>query len=186
MRLGSRGKLLLLGSLFALPIFASLVTYRYMKPSPSANYGELLLPPPPVHSRGMERPGGGRFTLADLEGHWAIIVSDSGDCARPCMDKLAIVRQVRLALGRNAERVERVMVIDDGRMPSAQVMAPFEGMRFALPSSDAPLPVGAGNDRAHIYLADPHGNVMLRWPAAPDPRRMLKDLERLLKASQIG
>jgi hypothetical protein len=35
-------------------------------------------------------------------------------------------------------------------------------------------------------VADPHGNVMMRWPAQPDPRRMIRDLERLLKASQIG
>ena len=48
------------------------------------------------------------------------------------------------------------------------------------------LPPGAANDRAHIYLVDPLGNVMMRWPAKPDMRRMLKDLERLLKASQIG
>ena len=45
---------------------------------------------------------------------------------------------------------------------------------------------GAGNDRAHIYLVDPRGNVMMRWPANPQMRGMLKDLERLLKASQIG
>jgi hypothetical protein len=48
------------------------------------------------------------------------------------------------------------------------------------------LPPGAANDRAHIYLVDPHGNVILRWPAKPDLRRMYRDLERLFKASQIG
>ncbi len=42
------------------------------------------------------------------------------------------------------------------------------------------------NDRAHVYVADPLGNVMMRFPANAEPRRMLKDLERLLKASQIG
>ena len=45
---------------------------------------------------------------------------------------------------------------------------------------------GPANDRAHIYLADPHGNVMMRWSSQPDFRGMLKDLVRLLKASQIG
>ena len=48
------------------------------------------------------------------------------------------------------------------------------------------LPAQPVNDRAHIYLVDPNGNVMMRFPAASEPRRMLKDLERLLKASQIG
>ena len=48
------------------------------------------------------------------------------------------------------------------------------------------LPLAPVNDRAHIYLVDPRGNVMMRFPANAEPRRMLKDLERLLKASQIG
>jgi hypothetical protein len=38
----------------------------------------------------------------------------------------------------------------------------------------------------HIYLVDPLGNLMLRFPANPDPQRMLKDLARLLKASRVG
>ena len=48
------------------------------------------------------------------------------------------------------------------------------------------LAAQARGDRAHIYLADPHGNVMLRWPSNPDLRRMYQDIDRLLKASQIG
>jgi hypothetical protein len=73
------------------------------------------------------------------------------------------MRQVRLALGRNASRVDTLVVAKD------------ELARAGLPI-----------DAAHIYLVDPHGNVMMRWPSPPDLKRMLKDVERLLKASQIG
>jgi len=38
----------------------------------------------------------------------------------------------------------------------------------------------------HIYLVDPLGNLMLRFPARVDAKRMMKDLKLLLKASQIG
>jgi hypothetical protein len=183
---GPRTKLLLLVSLFALPIVASLLAYRYGRPSPTANYGELLLPPTLVTAQPFERLGGGRFTFTELEGKWTLVTSDSGDCAGPCMDKLATLRQVRLALGRNAGRIERVLVIDDTRAPGGAAFAPFEGMVVALTPTGMTLPPGAGNDRAHVYLVDPHGNVMMRWPSRPDPRRMYKDLERLLKASQIG
>jgi hypothetical protein len=48
------------------------------------------------------------------------------------------------------------------------------------------LPPAPANDRAHIYLIDPRGNVMMRFPAAADGKRMLRDLGRLLRASQIG
>jgi len=45
----------------------------------------------------------------------------------------------------------------------------------------------AAQDRAaHIYLVDPLGNLMLRFPAQVDPKGMMKDLRLLLKASQIG
>jgi len=89
-------------------------------------------------------------------------------------------------LGRNASRVERVFVIDDLRAPDAAALGAFSGLRVAVTPPGLSLPPGAGNDRAHIYLVDPRGNVMLRWPAGADRKRMLGDLQRLLKASQIG
>lgn len=186
MRIGARAKLVLLVSLFAMPIVASLVTYRYMRPAPTANYGELLLPPNDITAQPFERDGGGRFAFAQLAGKWALVTSDSGACSAACVEKLATLRQVRLALGRNASRIERVLVVDDTRPLDRKALAPFEGMIVALTPTGMTLAPGAGNDRAHIYLVDPRGNVMLRWPANADRRRMLKDLERLLKASQIG
>jgi hypothetical protein len=186
MKIGPRAKLLLIFAVFGLPIVASFVAYRYARPAPTANYGELLLPPKDVTAHAFQRDGGGRFVFAELAGKWAFVTSDSGACGAACVEKLAILRQVRLALGRNAGRVERVLVVDDTRTPDREALAPFEGMIVALTPSGLVLPPGAGNDRAHIYLVDPRGNVMLRWPAEADRRRMLKDMERLLKASQIG
>ena len=61
-----------------------------------------------------------------------------------------------------------------------------EQMHLALTPRGLALPAGAGNDRAHVYLVDPRGNVMMRWPAGADRKRMLGDMQRLLKASQIG
>jgi hypothetical protein len=185
-KLGSRAKLVLLVSLFALPIVASLLSYRYLRPDATANYGELLLPPNPVTTHPFARMEGGAFAFADLAGKWAMVTSDSGSCTAQCLAKLVTMQQVRLALGRNASRVERVLVVDDTRPPDRAALAPFEGLLVAVTPPGLTLPPGAGNDRAHVYVVDPHGNVMLRWPAAADRRRMLKDLERLLKASQIG
>ena len=143
MKLTPRAKLLLIVSLFALPMVASVLAYLYFPPPPSANYGELLLPPQ-VLSAEFRKPHGER---------WLLVAT--GD--------IEAMRQVRLALGRDASRVE-------------VVVAPAVELAKA----------GASVDERHIYLADPHGNVMMRWPASPDLKRMLADLKRLLKASQIG
>jgi len=185
MRLGPRAKLVLLASLFLLPIAASMVAYL-ARPEPTANYGELLLPPATIttHPFGTER--GDRFEFSQLQGRWILVASDSGACAAACVEKLTAMRQVRLALARNAVRVERVFVIDDLAAPNRATLAAFEGLTVAVTPAGMVLPPGAGNDRAHIYLVDPRGNVMLRWPAKVEMKRMHRDLERLLKASQIG
>jgi hypothetical protein len=185
MRLGARAKLLLVAGAFLLPILASLAAYRFLRPEPTANYGELLLPPAAIASHAFAR-GGGRFGFSELRDRWVLVASDSGACAAQCIEKLAAMRQVRLALGRNAARLERVFVVDDLRAPDPAALAGFEGMVVATTPQGLQLPLGAANDRAHIYLVDPHGNVILRWPAKPDLRRMYRDLERLFKASQIG
>jgi cytochrome oxidase Cu insertion factor (SCO1/SenC/PrrC family) len=186
MKPSPRAKLLLIVAGFALPIVASFLTYFLHGGEATGNYGELLLPPARVTSQPFERLEGGPWTFDQLRGQWAIVVSDSGDCPENCSRKLTLVRQVRLALGRNAPRVARVFVVDDVARPQPQALAPFEGTLVALTPTGIHLPTGAANDRAHIYLVDPNGNVMMRWPAAADGKRMLQDLQRLLKASQIG
>jgi len=77
------------------------------------------------------------------------------------------------------ERVERLWAITDGGKPRPEVLAAIEGTQivsFKDPSFS----------RDYIYLIDPLGNLMLRFPRDPDPSRMVKDLQRLLKASRIG
>jgi cytochrome oxidase Cu insertion factor (SCO1/SenC/PrrC family) len=180
----ARAKLAGLAALFAAPIVASFVTYTWFRPEGGASFGELLLPPVQVSAHRFGRPGGGTFEFGSLAGKWVLVISDSGTCPTACRDKLATARQVRLALGRNAGRLERVFVVDDTARPEAGSLAEFEGTVVAL--APFALPPGAGNDRAHIYLVDPRGNVMMRWPAGADRKRMLGDLQRLLKASQIG
>ncbi|HET6264900.1 MAG TPA: hypothetical protein VFD95_08580 [Usitatibacter sp.] len=184
--MGPRAKLLLLAGLFALPIAASVLVYRFASPKPTANYGELLLPPATITALPFEAPGGGRFSFSELAGQWVLVVSDSGDCPAGCAAKLDTLRQVRLALGRNAPRVARVLVVDDLRPVAPAALEAHEGMRIAIAPRGAANPPGAANDRAHIYLVDPNGNVMMRWPALADRKRLLGDLQRLLKASQIG
>lgn len=186
MKLSPRQKLLALIALFAAPIVASVLSYRFLHVEPTANYGELIRPPVAITTQRFSTPAGGSLQLSELSGRWILVASDSGACDKRCEAKLATLRQVRLALGRNASRIERVFIVDDTRVPSAGALEAFPGMLVALTPPGLSLPPGPANDRAHVYLVDPNGNVMMRWPDPPDMRRMYKDLERLLKASQIG
>jgi hypothetical protein len=172
MNLTPRMKLALIAGLFALPVVASVVTYFFFPPAPTGNYGELLLPPaspPPA--------------LIAMRERWIMVTWDRAPCQAACVEKITVMRQMRLALGRNASRVDRVLMLG-GVEGNPGVPEGFEGM-VVVGAGGVPH-AGLVGDAAHIYLVDPNGNVMMRWPAAPDLKRMLKDLERLLKASQIG
>ena len=146
--------------------------YRWFSGQPS-NYGELIMP----------RPIDG--ALATLRGKWVLLTADAAACSAACERKLYIVRQVRKAQGKDAERIERLWLVTDGGKPRAEVIAALEGAHLATPS--APLLQSLpGAPLEHIYLVDPLGNLMMRFPAEADPAKMIKDLQRLLKYSSFG
>lgn len=139
-------------------------------PGATANYGELLTP----------QPVGGPLT--GLRGKWVMVSFDAAACDAYCEKKLYYMRQIRKAQGKEQARVERLWVITGAGEPRAELLAEYEGMRLAR----APVEGFPGRRVDHIYLVDPLGNLMMRFPPDPDPSRMLKDLQRLLKWSKIG
>ena len=185
MKLPPRAKLALLALLFLSPIVASGIAYVTLNPEPTANYGELILPPAVPPAQPMLRSDAQPFAWSQLSGKWVIVANDSGTCPASCEAKLVAMRQVRVALGRNASRIERLFIVDDGRL-APEMAKLFPGMVVATMPAGARVAAGVAGDREHLYLIDPHGNVMMRWPAIPDGKRMIRDLDRLLRASQIG
>jgi hypothetical protein len=98
------------------------------------------------------------------------------------------MRQLRLTQGKNMDRVERAWIITDDAAPEAPSMTPDEStwrVRAAGSGAVKVFPAQAAMTD-HIYLVDPLGNLMMRFPRDPDPSRMLKDLKRLLRLSQVG
>jgi hypothetical protein len=139
----------------------------------AGNYGELITP----------RPVDG--ALDALRGKWVLVTADPAGCSAACERKLYIVRQVRKAQGKDAERIERMWLVTDGGKPRAELLAALEGAQLATPSALL-LQALPGAAMEHIYLVDPLGNLMMRFPAEPDPTKMIKDLQRLLKYSSFG
>ena len=113
---------------------------------------------------------------------------DSGACGEGCRNKLLTMRQARLAQGKAMGRIERVWLLTDPVAPDGALAREFEGTQIARADENAILAEfpAARSRTDHIYIVDPLGNLMLRFPNDPDPRRMAKDLARLLKVSRIG
>jgi glycine/D-amino acid oxidase-like deaminating enzyme len=113
---------------------------------------------------------------------------DSGRCDEFCRRKLFTLRQLRLAQGKDMERVERVWLIDDDERPPPELAVDFEGtwqVRAAGSGLLKQLPAAPAL-ADHIYVVDPLGNLVLRYARDADPGRVIKDLARLLRISGIG
>lgn len=169
------------------PFVGSFLAYFYWQPASHINYGDLLPPAelPAAQFRGID---GMPLDLAQLRGKWVYLTVDSGACDEYCRQKLWKMRQVRRTRGKDMERVERLWLVSDDQRPAADLLAEHEGMFTAAARGSpflAQLP-HQGLLRDHIYLMDPLGNLILRYPRDADPNRMKKDLNRLLKVSRIG
>ena len=171
-----RAKLALLGLFFLLPVAASWLAWRFeLVPGTTGNYGTLLAPRPVA----LPLPGA-------LKGKWVLVQFDGGACDAWCERKHYFMRQVRRAQGREMQRVARLWLLTDAVQPRPELLAAIEGT-IAMPGGAlaAEFPAeGAVTD--HIYLLDPLGNLMMRFPRDPDPSRVIKDLQRLLKVSSFG
>ena len=169
------------------PVAASYLAYYFWQPGRTVNYGELL-EAGPLPDPKLALADGTPFRLSQLRGKWVLVTVDSGRCDANCDGKLLYMRQLRLTQGKDRERVERVWLISDEVAPRAEVVAQYQGtwlVRAAGPGLPGLFPA-RGPVSDHIYVMDPLGNLMMRYPRDPDPRRMIKDLTRLLKASQVG
>ncbi len=184
----ARLKLLLLAVFFAAPLVLAWLAYRFeWGTGASGNYGELV-GPTALPELTLTVLDGGQVSTSRLRGKWVLVQFDAARCDAYCERKLYYMRQVRRALGKDMERVARLWVLTDSGTPAAAVVAAFEGTEI-LRSDNGRFAAtfGAPAQLAdHIYLVDPMGNLMLRFPRDPDPSKMLKDLQRLLKYSQIG
>ncbi len=186
-----RWKLFAVIAICAAPLILSYLTYYVIKPEGRTNYGTLLDPRAyPMPDLGATTLDGKRSGLEAWKGKWIMLQVNPADCAEACKRKLYEMRQLRLTQGKEMDRVERVWAITDDQPLDTIVMREFDGTRLLRVKPEAIkgwLPVEPGASAVdHIYMIDPLGNLMMRFPKDPDPNKIKKDLSRLLKASRIG
>jgi peroxiredoxin len=171
------------------PVLGSYFLYFAAPPGGRTNYGDLIaqkaLPALPARLQ-----DGTPFDLRALRGKWVMLNVDPAACETGCQRRLWQMRQLRLAAGKDAERIERVFLATDAAPLETMLMREYDGTHF-LRADRAELaafmePAAGARIEDHVYLVDPLGNLMLRWPADADPQRMKKDLLKLLKTSRIG
>lgn len=166
-------------------------------PGGRVNAGDLIEPPRPLPSLSLPLQSSGETASDFLKRKWTLLYVQQGPCAERCRTSLYETRQVRLALDRDMDRVQRVFIAD-GDCCDLQFLHEQHPDLIAVRMSPAAasllafLPRGAGNgsggdaNAQRIYLIDPLGNLMMSYAPDAKPKGMLEDMKRLLRLSQIG
>jgi hypothetical protein len=137
--------------------------------------------------------------LGDWRGRWLMVRVGPAACNEACQQELWLMRQIRLTTGRERDRVERLWILTDTATPDAGLLAEHQGLWVVRLGdwqaqdqlvknwlSVATRGNSVNGGTSNIWIVDPLGNLMMRFPDNPDPNGMKKDLNRLLKASRIG
>ena len=165
-------------------MLASYLTYYLWQPAGRKNYGELITQ---VSLKDGREESGQIISAQDFKGKWTLVYVGGGACDKRCETLLYYIRQVRSAQGPERDRINRVWIVSDGKDPAATLLAQHPGLNLVRSRDKGFLAQFAGAESgSHVYMVDPLGNLMMRFPSNPDPSRMIRDIKHLLKASQIG
>lgn len=174
----------------AAPVAASFFLYFVWRPQARSNYGELIEPQRSIPSLTAIDLAGRPVHLPALEGQWLLVSVGGGACDARCEKHLYLQRQLREGLGREKDRLDWVWLVDDAApvraalKPALRAATVLQIDRAQLAQWLTPAPGHALED--HLYLVDPMGHWMMRFPPTQDftgASRIRKDLDRLLRAS---
>lgn len=185
-----RLKMLLLFVISMAPVVASYFTYYVIRPQTTRSYGELINPQRPLPEAQGTDLEGGVHPLPALRGQWLLVSVSPAGCDKTCQEQLYLQRQLRESLGKDRDRMDRVWLLEDDAPVSETLRAamrdatvlrvdPAELRRWLQPADGAQI-------EDHLYLVDPMGHWMMRFPAhldVPGAEKAKRDLERLLRAS---
>jgi len=185
-----RWKMLIVMLVCASPVIISYFMYYVVRPEGRRNYGELIDPQRPMPSLAATDIAGRTVNLASLQGQWLLVSVASGACDADCEKHLYLQRQLREGLGKDKDRLDWVWLIPDGA-PVREELRPALQQATVLRVDGAQLaqwlsPAQGRQLADHLYVVDPMGHWMMRFPPTTDAAgatKIRRDIERLLRAS---
>ena len=190
-----RIQMLLLLLACATPVIASYIAYYFIKPEGGkTNLGTLVYPAQELNPAWLNIP---------LQGKWTLLIArPAGECKikdEKCIEALFLMRQVKVAMGRESKRVQLLWVNTDGKTIDPEVAKAYDqqaaGFKVVSLPADPKLKTefenwlnkeGAGQQ---IQLIDPSPAKMMYFPITNSPKEfssIKKDLEKLLKLNHKG
>jgi hypothetical protein len=174
----------------AAPVIASYFTYYVIRPEGRRNFGELITPQRPLPAMATADLKGKPGELTALKNQWLLVSVANAACDAACQQRLYFQRQLRESLGKEKGRVDRIWLVTDAAEVDPRLkpaLAEATVLRVPLHALAQWLPPASGQRlEDHLYVVDPLGNLMMRFPANMDTAGAAKakrDLDRLLRAS---
>jgi hypothetical protein len=185
-----RLKMLVVLAVCAAPVLASYFTYYVVRPEGRRNYGELIEPLRPLPALTATALDGKSVPLRALRGQWLLVSVAGGACDAACENHLYLQRQLREGLGKDKDRLDWVWLVPDN-VPVRDALKPALQQAIVLRVDAGQLaqwlsPASGRQLADHLYMVDPMGHWMMRFPPTTDAAgaaKVRRDLERLMRAS---
>lgn len=194
----NKRKLLTIIAWFLIPLAVAISWYKLLpedyRPASMTNNGELLDPVFTLTEFSYQTLEGEPFGNREVETIWTLLHFVEGECDADCSESLYNTRQMRISFGKDIDRIKRIAVV------SGEVMSE-SNMKMWASHPDLLVLVATGtgmgvqikqhlddferNSNA-VFLLDPLGNVVIRFPGSLPVKLMKKDIKKLLKLSHIG
>lgn len=185
--------LIVLVLLFSAPMLSSWILFNYtdLISGGGLQHGDLYDPLVKLPNVPLVDPLTGE--LGSLYGQWSLLYMNRGPCKEECQYMIYSMRQIRLALARYANNLQRVWMTDiqdpeqlkaalvdygGTQVLNSQTQADrISPMDFALPPIEQPLTDDS------LYVIDPRGYLVMRYREGAKPGGIISDVKRLLKTS---
>lgn len=180
----------LLIGLFAIPMAIAIFlnsTWSDWRPDRTSNFGRLV--EPPVSLPAVDGPSTFEFRLGDAR--WSMLFVTQ-HCAAPCPKQLILMRQVHRAMGRDAGRVRKILVVGGElsdfvhRHIASEIPDLFTVERAGAPWLSAVSNALGEDAEERVLIVNPRGHIVFSYPRALDATGLRKDLSHLLKWSGEG
>jgi hypothetical protein len=186
-----RLKMLVVLLICAAPVIASYFTFYVVRPEGGRrNFGELIEPQRSLPDVTGSMLDGKSVNLKELKGQWLLVSVSPAACADQCARHLYLQRQLREGLGKEKDRLDWVWLVnDDAPVAAALLPALKEATVIRVPAAALAQWLAPEKGHAleeHLYLVDPLGNWMMRFPVNLDTQAatsVKRDLDRLLRAA---
>lgn len=163
--------------------------YYYYGPTQSKtnNYGNLITPPWQVTHLALTDTLGKPLDKKSVFYKWTLVYVSPNVCDKVCQNTIFYLRQIRTATGKEQLRVRPAVLTFSDEKPDPALISLLHNR---YPQTAHWVSTTSNSKQAFIkgsvYFIDPHGNILMQYPPGANPSGILKDLNKLLKVSQIG